>query len=70
MSGSETKFLSKPWPIEFKFTKYDNGESPVLTRHEERQRRGGRRNSQFNWILAIRTITIQLSSTGALRGAT
>jgi len=31
---SETKFFSKPWPIEFEFSKSDNGEFPVLTRHQ------------------------------------
>ena len=31
---SETKFFSKPWPIEFEFSKSDNGEVPVLTRHQ------------------------------------
>jgi CubicO group peptidase (beta-lactamase class C family) len=31
---SETKFFSKPWPIEFEFSKSDNGEFPVLIRHQ------------------------------------
>jgi CubicO group peptidase (beta-lactamase class C family) len=31
---SEAKFFSKPWPIEFEFSKSDNGEFPVLIRHQ------------------------------------
>lgn len=31
---SETKFFSKPWPIQFEFSKNDNGEFAVLTRYE------------------------------------
>jgi hypothetical protein len=31
---SETKFFSKPWPIQFEFSKNDNGEFTVLTRYE------------------------------------
>jgi CubicO group peptidase (beta-lactamase class C family) len=31
---SETKFFSKPWPVEFEFSKNDKGEFSVLTRHQ------------------------------------
>jgi CubicO group peptidase (beta-lactamase class C family) len=30
---SETKFFSKPWPVEFEFSKDDKGEFSVLTQH-------------------------------------
>jgi CubicO group peptidase (beta-lactamase class C family) len=32
---SETKFFSKPWPIQFEFSKNDNGEFTILTRHDD-----------------------------------
>ena len=31
---SDTKFFSKPWPIQFEFSKSDNGEFTLLTRYE------------------------------------
>jgi CubicO group peptidase (beta-lactamase class C family) len=31
---SETRFFSKPWPIEFEFSKNDSGGLPVLIRHQ------------------------------------
>ena len=31
---SETKFFSKPRPTQFEFSKNDNGEFTILTRHE------------------------------------
>jgi CubicO group peptidase (beta-lactamase class C family) len=41
---SETKFFSKPWPIQFEFSKNDNGEFTVLTRHEEgKEERGAKK---------------------------
>jgi Domain of unknown function (DUF3471) len=32
---SETKFFAKSWPIQFEFSKNDNGEFTVLRRHED-----------------------------------
>ena len=31
---SETRFFSKPWPIEFEFSKNDSSGPPVLIRHQ------------------------------------
>jgi hypothetical protein len=31
---SKTRFFSKPWPIEFEFSKNDSGGLPVLIRHQ------------------------------------
>jgi CubicO group peptidase (beta-lactamase class C family) len=31
---SETKFFSKPWPLQFEFSKNDKGEFALLTRHQ------------------------------------
>jgi CubicO group peptidase (beta-lactamase class C family) len=31
---SETKFFSKPWPIQFEFAKNDNGQFTILKRHQ------------------------------------
>jgi CubicO group peptidase (beta-lactamase class C family) len=31
---SDTKFFSKPWPMQFEFSKNEHGEFTVLTRHE------------------------------------
>jgi hypothetical protein len=38
---SETKFFSKPWPIQFEFSKNDNGEFTILTRHEDGKEESG-----------------------------
>jgi hypothetical protein len=32
---SDTKFFSKPWPIQFEFSKNEHGEFTVLTRHQD-----------------------------------
>jgi len=38
---SETKFFSKPWPIQFEFSKNANGEFTVLRRHEDGKEESG-----------------------------
>jgi CubicO group peptidase (beta-lactamase class C family) len=38
---SETKFFSKPWPIQFEFSKNDNGEFTILRRHEDGKEESG-----------------------------
>ena len=38
---SETQFFSKPWPIQFEFSKNDNGELTILTRHEDGKEESG-----------------------------
>jgi hypothetical protein len=38
---SETKFFSKPWPIQFEFTKNDNGGFTVLRRHADGREESG-----------------------------
>ena len=42
---SETRFFSKPWPIEFEFSKNDSGGLAVLIRHQTARSRRGRRSS-------------------------
>ena len=32
---SDTKFFSKPWPIQFEFSKNEDGEFTILTRHQD-----------------------------------
>ena len=38
---SETKFFSKPWPIQFEFSKNDNGEFNILRRHDDGKEESG-----------------------------
>jgi CubicO group peptidase (beta-lactamase class C family) len=38
---SETKFFSKPWPMQFEFSKDDHGEFTILTRHDDRREERG-----------------------------
>lgn len=40
---SETKFFSKPWPVEFEFSKNDTGEFSVLTRRQFGKTQNGMR---------------------------
>lgn len=38
---SETKFFSKPWPVQFEFSKNDKGQFTVLTRHSGGKKENG-----------------------------
>jgi hypothetical protein len=40
---SDTKFFSKPWPIQFEFSKGERGQFTVLTRHQDGHDENGAR---------------------------